>query len=68
MCFWIGSTLPLRIHFASSDVNVFHQLKGASRTCTKVLFLLREAQGNKQDLEMLRLYGRGFFVIVRKQA
>lgn len=63
MCFLTGATLLLRIHFASSDVNVFHQIKGVSRTFTKVLFLLHEAQGNKQDLEMLHLYGKAFLLL-----
>lgn len=67
MCFLTGTTLLLRIHFASSDINVFHQIKGVSRTFTKVLFLLHEAQGSKQDLEMLHLYGQSIFVIVNKQ-
>lgn len=67
MCFLTGTTLLLRIHFASSDVNVFHQIKGASRTFTKVLFLFHEAQGNKQDLEILYLYGQSISVIVNKQ-
>lgn len=65
--FLTGTTLLLKIHFASSDVNVFHQIKGESRTFTKVLFLLHEAQGNRQDLEMLHLYERSIFVIVNKQ-
>lgn len=57
MCFWIGATLPVRMHFALRDVNAFHQAKEAPRTFTKVLFLLHKAQGNKQGLEIAHLYG-----------
>lgn len=60
---WLASTLPLRIHFASSGVSVSPS-EGASGSSPKSIFLSHKAQGN---LEALHLCSWGGFLVECKQ-